>query len=78
MSKQKPDDRCRACLQAEIDIEQLEQRLANATAEVDRLRLKYEPLPDHCEHGVADGDWCEPCNRAYKEAAAASSEVRGT
>lgn len=19
-----------------------------------------------CEHGVADGDWCEPCNKAYK------------
>ena len=22
-----------------------------------------------CEHGVKEGDWCEPCNRAYKEAA---------
>ena len=23
---------------------------------------------DHCEHGVMCGEWCEPCNRAYKEA----------
>ena len=21
-----------------------------------------------CEHGVKDGDWCEPCNRAMKAA----------
>lgn len=26
------------------------------------------PHSDICEHGVNDGDWCEPCNRAYKEA----------
>jgi hypothetical protein len=26
-------------------------------------------LPRRCEHGVADGDWCEPCNKAYKDAA---------
>lgn len=24
---------------------------------------------DICEHGVLCGDWCESCNRAYKEAA---------
>lgn len=24
--------------------------------------------PGFCEHGVAEGDWCEPCNRAYKDA----------
>jgi len=23
-----------------------------------------------CEHGVKEGDWCEPCNRAYKDAQA--------
>ena|SRR5690348_8302421 len=23
-----------------------------------------------CEHGVKDGDWCEPCNKAMKAAAA--------
>lgn len=23
---------------------------------------------DICEHGVCCGDWCEPCNRAYKQA----------
>lgn len=40
-------------------------RLAAAEA---RLRV-YEPEPGKCEHGVAEGDWCEPCNKAYKEAA---------
>lgn len=24
--------------------------------------------PDFCEHGVADGDFCDPCNRSYKAA----------
>lgn len=23
---------------------------------------------DVCEHGVASGDWCQPCNEAYKRA----------
>jgi hypothetical protein len=23
---------------------------------------------DICEHGVVSGEWCEPCNRAYKQA----------
>ena len=23
---------------------------------------------DICEHGVLCGEWCEPCNRAYREA----------
>jgi hypothetical protein len=27
------------------------------------------PHPVACEHGVPDGDWCEPCNQAYKAAA---------
>jgi carbon storage regulator CsrA len=22
-----------------------------------------------CEHGIKDGEWCEDCNKAYKEAA---------
>lgn len=41
-------------------------------ATINRLTKKleaYEPKPGHCEHGVEEGDWCEPCNRAYKEAA---------
>jgi hypothetical protein len=25
-------------------------------------------VPTACEHGVPDGDWCEPCNHAYKQA----------
>lgn len=47
------------------EVEQLQQRLAAAEA---RLR-RYEPEPDICEHGVTEGDWCEPCNREYKAAA---------
>ena len=52
--------KCIACENA-----QLTARLAEVEA---RLR-KYEPEADKCEHGVAEGDWCEPCNKAYKEAA---------
>ena len=29
------------------------------------------PTPP-CEHGVADGEYCEPCNREYKRAAVES------
>jgi hypothetical protein len=25
--------------------------------------------PGLCEHGIPDGDFCEPCNREYKRAA---------
>jgi hypothetical protein len=25
-------------------------------------------VPVVCEHGVKDGDWCEPCNKASKDA----------
>ncbi len=25
-------------------------------------------LCEECEHGVKDGEWCEPCNREYKRA----------
>ena len=24
---------------------------------------------DRCEHGISCGDWCQPCNEAYKAAA---------
>ena len=27
------------------------------------------PTEECCEHGILEGDWCEKCNRAYKEAA---------
>ncbi len=27
----------------------------------------FEKLDASCEHGVKDGDWCEPCNKAMKE-----------
>lgn len=26
------------------------------------------PGPDHCEHGIPDTKFCEPCNREYKQA----------
>ena len=29
---------------------------------------RYRPV-NHCEHGIKEGDWCEPCNAASKEAA---------
>jgi hypothetical protein len=46
----------------------------NLTAVADTLRLAVQILaevetPDLCEHGVADGEFCEACNRAYKDAA---------
>ena len=28
-----------------------------------------DPFLPNCEHGVADGDYCEPCNKEYKAAA---------
>ncbi len=31
---------------------------------------KLAAIPVVCEHGIPDGDWCEPCNREYKRAAA--------
>lgn len=36
-----------------------------AAAAVERLIHEH----DVCEHGVVCGDWCEPCNAAYKLAA---------
>lgn len=27
-----------------------------------------KPKPGQCEHGIGEGDWCEPCNAAYKQA----------
>jgi hypothetical protein len=52
----------------------LEADLASVTRERDeavrRNRCyRCDPDPDKCEHGVPDGEWCEPCNRDYKEAA---------
>jgi hypothetical protein len=45
MSKTKPkqDDRCRACIQAEVDIEELEKKLEEVTVERDALLA--------CRHG---------------------------
>ena len=28
----------------------------------------FGPLLGFCEHGIGDGEWCELCNKAYKEA----------
>lgn len=33
------------------------------------LMQKARAALDVCEHGVQDGDWCEPCNKEYKRAA---------
>lgn len=37
-------------------------------AEILAMRKARAAL-DVCEHGVQDGDWCEPCNKEYKRAA---------
>jgi len=47
------------------------QRLEAAEAMCEQLRTRlmhYEPPAGCCEHGVTEGDWCEPCNHAYKDA----------
>lgn len=31
-------------------------------------RYELAEVAGHCEHGVRDGDYCEPCNKAYKVA----------
>jgi hypothetical protein len=31
-----------------------------------------------CEHGTGDGDFCEPCNLAYKEAAREEAREQAT
>jgi hypothetical protein len=36
--------------------------------EVSRVLQMNLDEKDICEHGVCAGDWCEPCNQAYKEA----------
>jgi len=31
---------------------------------------QWQREQDVCEHGILAGEWCEPCNREYKRAAA--------
>lgn len=61
---------CRYCAEREAILagKRVLDQLAEARAELAAMKQKYEPEPGYCEHGVAEGDWCEPCNRAYKEA----------
>jgi hypothetical protein len=54
--------------------EEMFQQLAEARAALAAMTEKYEPEPGYCEHGVAEGDWCEPCNREYKRAAEAGGD----
>lgn len=52
-------------------------RIDHQARELEQLRAvvaRLEPPPGVCEHGVIEGDWCEPCNREYKEAAEAAKE----
>lgn len=39
--------------------------LVNVAAEG---RLEELPAPDHCEHGILEGDWCEVCASEYRRA----------
>lgn len=48
----------------------LANRKKNLIVELDVLAAILSlSTPSYCEHGVADGDWCERCNREYKRAA---------
>ena len=38
------------------------------TDQCDELRREHLRQACVCEHGVADGDWCESCNTEYKRA----------
>lgn len=59
------DATCPFCGEADFDLIGLKGHLqrgwCEAFNECDR---------EHCEHGVKDGDWCEPCNTEMKRAAA--------
>lgn len=37
--------------------------------------LNRTGVNNKCEHGVIDGDWCEPCNREYKRARRESGDT---
>jgi hypothetical protein len=37
-------------------------------------RLRRIDSRTFCEHGIADGDYCETCNKAYKKAAAENGQ----
>lgn len=47
--------------------------LGNAVAvsveKLHELLDRISPRSARCEHGVVDGDWCEPCNIEQKRAA---------
>lgn len=34
----------------------------------------FEIGPPRCEHGIVEGDWCEPCNKASHEARKANGD----
>ena len=58
-------------------LKEKDERLAAAETENARLLTRirrYEPEPGICEHGVTEGDWCEPCNREHEAARAAGGE----
>lgn len=42
--------------------------VAISVEKLHELLDRISPRPDRCEHGVSDGDWCEPCNRESKAA----------
>ncbi len=53
---------CDNCLATTWDCRTKEDALA-------RWNRREDPI-EMCEHGVDDGEYCEPCNQAYKSAAA--------
>ena len=56
----------------------LQEKIAILEAKIEHLQARlrqYEPDPEMCEHGVVEGDWCEPCNAEYKRAAATDGDI---
>ena len=52
-----------------FDIVQHEANLRGIQQADDMLAQLAKPQAERCEHGIADGEYCEPCNREYKRAA---------
>lgn len=72
-----PATRCRACdgSGAVPTVNQLSLCVECAKAVHDAYQTLLRDA-GVCEHGVNDGEWCEECNRDYKEAAKLYGEER--
>lgn len=53
------------------EISRLDRILANVPVRC-VIEANYAAGYPRCEHGISEGDWCEPCNKEYKRAAKAA------